>query len=301
MTIPNYQELYAPILTLLSDGVEWKSSKLYESICAFLKLNDEERARLLPSGSQVMINNRCLWSLFYMKKAMLVKSVKRGYYQITESGLEFIKNNKAGFNNEALSKIDQFNVFLRKGSPAAVETEDIDSSGSESPSDKMENGYSEIKLLLLDDLLDRLKSVKPAQFEHIVLDVMLKMGYGGSRIDAGQVVGKSGDGGIDGVIKEDRLGLDSIYIQAKRWEGTVGRPEVQKFVGALQMHRAKKGVFITTSGYSAEAKEYVNRIEQKITLIDGVGLCELMIEYNVGVSLKTTYMIKNIDSDYFEE
>ena len=252
MTLPNYQEIYKPLLEILSSKQEYKTAVIYELVKDKFNLTDAERSELLPSGNMVAINNRCLWSLFYLKKAGLVKNTRRGIYQITESGFEFFKKSYAKIDNSVLLQIPDFNEFLSKNESESSKVVKV-SNDDESPLDRIEKGFSEIKWQLIDEIIDRLKSVSPSKFEHIVLDVILKMGYGGSRADAGQVVGKSGDGGIDGVINEDKLGLDTIYIQAKRWDGVVGRPEVQKFVGALQMHRSKKGIFITTSGYTSEA------------------------------------------------
>ncbi|MEZ4525936.1 MAG: restriction endonuclease [Desulfobacterales bacterium] len=171
----------------------------------------------------------------------------------------------------------------------------------QTPEEQLEDAYENIRESLATEILEQLKSVAPDFFERIIVEVIVKMGYGGTRRDAGQAVGKSGDGGIDGIIKEDRLGLDIIYLQAKRWQGTVGRPEIQKFAGALQGQRAKKGIFITTSDFSKEARDYAAMIENKIVLIDGKQLAQYMIDFNVGVTTVSTYEIKKLDSDYFTD
>ena len=302
MTIPSYQELYPFILSLLKDEMEWKSAVIAENIADILKLSNEERLQVLPSGGQLVISNRCHWSLFYLKKAGAVKSVKRGVYQICTLGIDLINKFGQNINNEVLSGIESFKSFLNESKDKKNEVVlQNDTNDNESPNDKIENGISSLRVMLIDEVVNRLKGVSPSKFENIVLDVILKMGYGGSRSDAGKVVGKSGDGGIDGVIKEDRLGLDSIYLQAKRWESVVGRPEIQKFAGALQMHRAKKGIFITTSSFSFEAKQFVEIIESKIILIDGLELANLMVEFDVGVTRKLTIIVRDIDLDYYDE
>lgn len=201
--------------------------------------------------------------------------------------------------------LEQFPEFIAfqnssKNIPNSLSRSD-DAFKDSTPEEEIELAYQGLKNLLAEELLTRILSCSPVFFEQLVVDLLVKMGYGGSRKDAGERIGKSGDEGIDGIIKEDRLGLDAIYIQAKRWQGSVGRPEIQKFVGALQGQRAKKGVFITTSGYTADALDYIKMTDAKVVLIDGSQLANLMIEFDLGVSVSSSYIVKKIDSDYFEE
>ena len=237
------------------------------------------------------------------KKAGLVESTKRSYFKITELGLEILKKNPTEINIKFLEQFPQFIEFRKKRDDVdeVEEHSELKNDTSKTPQEMLEYGYQKIKKDLAQEVVDIVKSCSPHFFEKLVIELLLKMGYGGSLKDAGKAIGQSGDGGIDGIIKEDKLGLDVIYIQAKRWEAVVGRPEIHKFVGALVGQRAKKGVFITTSGFTREAQEYAETIEQKVILIDGDNLAQLMIENNIGVSSVNSYEIKKIDSDYFVE
>ena len=227
-----------------------------------------------------------------MKKAGLIEAPKRGINRITQRGLDVLKKKP--------QQIDEFKEFRALRHPKEEEGQERETN-DKTPEESLEGAYQRLRNDLAADLLQILKTSSPSFFERLVVEVIVKMGYGGTRQDAGKAVGKSGDGGIDGIIKEDKLGLDTIYIQAKRWENTVGRPEIQKFVGALTGLRAKKGLFITTSDFSSDAEDFVSRIDAKIVLIDGATLAQLMIEHNVGVSTVNTYEIKKVDSDYFSE
>jgi len=236
-----------------------------------------------------------------MKKAGLIESPKRGVHRITERGLQILKKKPERIDVDYLSQFQEFKDFRSLRHVKAEEEEPELDLNSRTPEESLESAYQKLRGDLAADLLQRLMTCSPAFFERLVVEVIVKMGYGGTRKDAGKAIGKSGDGGIDGIIKEDKLGLDAIYIQAKRWENTVGRPEIQKFVGALTGQRAKKGLFITTSEFSSDAEDYISRIDAKVVLIDGETLAQLMIDYNVGVSTLGTYDIKKIDSDYFSE
>ena len=261
-----------------------------------------ELNELLPSGQQGVFANRVGWARSYLKKAGLIEYTKRGYCKITDRGLKVLSQNPTYINVKFLK---QFPDFFESGYFAVKKIKENTDTGIETeeqtPEEIFEYSYQKIRQDLASDLLTRIKSSSPGFFERIVVELLVKMGYGGSRKDAGSAVGKSGDGGIDGIIKEDKLGLDAIYLQAKRWDSTVGRPEIQKFAGALQGFRAKKGVFITTSNFSKEAEDYASRIENKIVLIDGETLAQHMIDYDVGVSRIASYEVKKIDSDYFSE
>ena len=262
---------------------------------------------MLPSGTAPLFDNRVGWARTYLKQAGLLTSPKRGVFQITERGKALLAKGPAQINVATLEQFEEFRAFRERrrdttaeNNAAAPRQAEQESPATQTPEDQLAFAYGRLRSELELDLLEQVKSVTPVFFERLVIDLLVGMGYGGSRQDAGRAIGKSGDGGIDGIIKEDKLGLDVIYVQAKRWEGTVGRPEIQKFAGALQGQRASKGVFITTSTYSREAVEFANQINTKIILIDGQQLAAMMIDHNVGVSTIGMYELKKIDSDYFE-
>ncbi len=256
---------------------------------------------MLPSGAQGLFDNRVNWARTYMKKASLIEATKRGVHRITKRGLDVLKKKPDRLNASYLEKFQEFIDFRSlRHTKDEEETPELDLN-NKTPEESLEGAYQKLRMDLAVELLQHLKKCSPTFFERLVVEVIVKMGYGGTRKDAGKAIGKSGDGGIDGMIKEDKLGLDAIYIQAKRWDNTVGRPEIQKFVGALTGQRAKKGLFITTADFSAEAKAYALQIDTKIVLIDGEMLAQLMIDHSVGVSTIATYEIKKIDSDYFSE
>jgi restriction system protein len=241
-----------------------------------------------------------------LKKAELIESIKRGFFKITDQGKNALKANPEKIDNEFLMQFKAFREFLKSKSKKSIsatkklsEADDLDL--KKTPEEYIEFGYQRLREDLSLLLLEHLKTCSPEFFEKLVVELLLKMGYGGTRKDAGSAIGKSGDGGIDGIIKEDKLGLDIIYIQAKRWEAIVGRPEIQKFAGALQGQRAKKGIFLTTSSFSKEAEAFASSIENKIVLIDGEQLANLMIDFDIGVNKIAAYDIKRIDTDYFSE
>lgn len=303
MAIPDYQTLMLPLLEWLSDGKAHTTRQTYDHLIQLFNLTPDEANQLLPNGNQAIIENRIGWAKTYLKKAGLIDNSKRGIWQISELGLKFLQNKPTRLTNEELMHIPEFVSFKHSSSatPTLIKQIDIESESMPTPTELMDSSYQEIRSTLVTDLLSTIKTCSPAFFERLVLDVMLALGYGGSRRDAGEATRIAKDGGIDGIIREDKLGLDMIYLQAKKWEGTVGRPEIQKFAGALQGVKARKGVFITTSNFSNEAIDYVTHLESKIILINGSQLAELMIDHNVGVSTKQTYEVKQIDSDYFEE
>ena len=271
-------------------------------LAAEFKLSTADQDELLPSGRQSRFTNRVAWAKVYLQQAGLLLSPRRGHFQISDCGLELLKVPPARIDIKFLKQYPDFAEFRRmKGgigegpAPAATEAE------LETPEEALEAAHLKMSGSLASEALGRVKAGSAKFFERMVVELLLKMGYGGSRNDAGQAVGKSGDEGIDGIISEDRLGLDIVYLQAKKWDGTVGRPEVQKFVGALHGKRAKKGVLITTGTFSADAASYVEHIEPKVVLIDGRRLAELMIDFEVGVSTARTFHVKRVDSDYFDE
>jgi restriction system protein len=300
MAIPDFQTIMRPLLEHLADGGTPSNRETIDALSKHFQLTDEELAELLPSGQQSVFMNRIAWAKAHLKKAELLESPSRGLYKITPRGLEALAQNDQKINLKYLKQFEEYSYGNTSNLNVKPNNEQKPSD-TLTPSEHIEIGYQRIREELEDELLTKIKEASPAFFERLVVELLVAMGYGGSRKDAGQTIGRSGDGGIDGVIKEDRLGLDAIYIQAKRWEGIVGRPEIQKFAGALQGQRAKKGVFITTSGFSKEAIEYVSMIDNRIVLIGGKELTGLMIDFSVGVSKIASYDVKRIDSDYFEE
>jgi len=304
MPIPDYQTIMLPLLKLASDKQEHKFSDAVQNLAEKFSLTDEEKGELLPSGTQAVFNNRVGWARSYLKQAALLSSTKRGYFKITEQGLNLLAENPEKINSALLERYAEFQEFRSRKKDQSKIPEETGASfipENETPEDSLAAAYKLLRKNLEDEILASVKGASPAFFERLVVDLLVKMGYGGNRQDAGRALGKSGDGGIDGIINEDQLGLDVIYIQAKRWEGVVGRPEIQKFAGALQGQRARKGVFITTSGFTKEAMEYASLIESKIILISGEKLASLMAQHNVGVTVAGKYEVKKIDSDYFDE
>jgi len=264
-------------------------------------LTDEEQNVFLPSGVAKTFPNRVAWAKSHFKMAGLLENIKRSSFKITDQGKKLLSENHSEINLRTLKTIPAYleRTGRIKDDDTSSESEIDNPLITETPEEILESNYLKIRKNLSQELLIKIKSCTPAFFENLVVELLVKMGYGGSIKDAGKSIGKSGDEGIDGIIKEDRLGLDVIYIQAKRWEGSVGRPEIQKFIGALAGQGAKKGVFITTSKYTPDAREYHPKNDTKIVLIDGEQLAELMIDFNLAVSVSTTFEIKKIDNDYF--
>ena len=302
MAIPDYQTVMLPLLRFLEDHQEHNVGDVVGALSEQFRLSEDERQQLLGSGQQTVIRNRVGWAVTYLKKAMLIEPTRRGFFRLTARGGSILASKPNRVDVKLLEQFPEFVAFRelrheRSDGPA----ESVPLTNDVTPEEALEAAYHRLRLDLEADVLDQVKSATPAFFERLVVELLVRMGYGGTLRDAGQAVGKSGDGGIDGIIKEDRLGLDVIYIQAKRWDSTVGRPEIQKFAGALQGHRARKGVFITTSSFSSDAVEFALRIDSKIVLIDGAQLAKYMIDHNVGVSSSRSYEVKRIDSDYFSE
>jgi restriction system protein len=293
-----------PVLKLSADGVEHRFRDVVEQLAAELRITEAERAELLPSGTAPLFDNRVGWARTYLKQAGLLESPKRGFLRITERGLAVLAKAPARIDVAFLDQFPEFRTFRNRRRETAGEAAMVvgqhPAESTLTPEDALAAAYGKLRAGLEEELLEQVKAASPAFFERLVIDVLVAMGYGGTRQDAGRAIGRSGDGGIDGIIKEDRLGLDVIYVQAKRWDSTVGRPEIQKFAGALQGQRASKGVFITTSNFSREAHEYVATISSKIILLDGETLAKLMVDHNVGVTLVGTYELKKVDTDYFE-
>jgi restriction system protein len=292
----------SPLLAHLSDGKDHRVADLYEPLADSLHLSQEDRNEMLPSGAQLVYINRIGWARTYLKKAGLIEQASRGVVRITARGKEVLNSRLEPIDTAFLGQYPEFVSFRESGRNGTHEaTGNAQSSVEESPEDTLNRIHTQLRNELANELLERIKAAPPSFFERLIVDLMIKMGYGGSREDAGRTVGRSGDGGIDGVINEDRLGLDVIYLQAKRWENTVGRPVVQGFVGSLAGKRAKKGVMITTSNFSKDAHDYVQQIGDKVVLIDGETLGSLMIQYGLAVTPVASYDIKRVDSDYFDE
>jgi restriction system protein len=300
MAIPDFQSLMLPLLEAVRDGGEHQTKSLVETLAKRYQLTQEERTQLLPSGKSPTFDNRVGWAKTYLKKAGLLEQPKRSFINISKRGLEVLAKAPLVINMKYLEQFPEYISFKENEQEKQPSNpQNLIDVYEDTPEELLEKSHQKLVNSLADELLENIKACSPSFFERLVVELLLAMGYGGTRADAGRAIGQSGDGGIDGIIDEDKLGLDSIYIQAKRWEGTVGSPEIQKFVGALQGNRAHKGVFITTSDFSKQAQEYVKNINNKVVLINGFTLARLMIENDVGVSTGTTYKVKKIDSDYF--
>lgn len=301
MAIPSYEKIMLPFLKYLGDRKEHSKSETIKYLADLFKLTEDELSQLLPSARQRIFDNRVGWARTYLKKAGLIESTKRGHFQITSRGLSVLTENLQEISDEYLGKFPEFNDFKSTTRKNKEEASDRESLLRQTPEESLESAHQKIRLALAVELLSRVKDCSPDFFENLVVELIVRMGYGGSRKDAGQAIGKSGDGGIDGIIKEDKLGLDVIYIQAKRWEGVVGSKEIRNFVGSLVGQKADKGIFITTSGFTKDAISYVTTIQHKVILIDGEQLVQLMIDNGVGVTKIASLDIKRIDSDYFVE
>ncbi len=301
--IPDYQSIMLPLLEYISDGKEYKMRNVTDGLAIKFGVTEEEQKELLPSGAAPVFYNRTAWAKTYLKKAGLIDGPKQGIVIISKRGLEVLNKKPSSINVKYLKQFLEFVEFQSIKRDGEIESESSEEQSTQTPEELLETAYQKIRKSLASELINKVVDLSPAFFERLVVELLVKMGYGGSIKDAGKAMGKSGDEGIDGTIKEDKLGLDIIYIQAKRWRpvNAVGRPELQKFVGALAGQGAKKGIFITTSNFTREAMEYTPRNETKIVLIDGEQLAQLMIDYNLGCTPQQTYEVKKIDSDYFGE
>jgi restriction system protein len=305
MPIPGYQEFMLPLVKLAADGQEHKTTDAIETFADRLGLSREDREAMLPSGTQTRLYNRVTWALTYMTKSLLLEKTGRGRFKIAPRGVEVLKGSPKEINNAFLEQFPEYRAFTStkhnaSAASPALQMSEVEADKSLTPLEQVEGGYKELRTTLIAELLERVRAMKPKMFEQLVVDVLVAMGYGGSQLDAAQVVGKSGDGGIDGVIKEDRLGLDMVYIQAKRYESDIGPAAIREFVGSLGEHRATKGVFITCAGFTTGARDAAAKAHSRIVLIDGDQLAEYMIDNGVGVTDYKTYTVKKLDSDYFE-
>lgn len=295
MAVPDFQTFMLPLLRLAADGREWSVAECREPLANQFELTEEDRKELVPSGKQPRFHNRVAWAKVYLERAGLLNKTRRAHFTISNRGLEVLKNPPERIDIPFLKQFEEFEAF-RSG---ATSSSAASTSESDTPEETLQTAYQQIRNNLASELLEQIKSSSAEFFEQLILDVMLAMGYGGSRDHAGQLTKPGADAGIDGIINEDQLGLDVIYLQAKKWDHPVGRPEIQRFVGALHGQRARKGVFITTSTFSREAYDYVATIDPKVVLIDGTRLAQHMIDFGVGVSTVQRYEIKRIDTDYF--
>lgn len=305
MAIPDFQSIMLPLLKFAKDNEIHHIHDAVKYLAEEFNLSEDEMSELLPSGQQPIFYNRVGWARTYLKKAGLLEDPKRGYFKITERGLKILQEDPDYIDMKFLRRFEEFLKFREpqpEDSPRIEQTKEKDLEEL-TPEEALEETYQRILQDLMDELLEYVLNSTPGFFEKLVIELLVKMGYGGSQRDAARAVGRSGDEGIDGIIDEDRLGLDTIYIQAKKWDpgNSVGRPEIQKFVGALQGKRAKKGVFITTSKFTNDARHYASRIDTRIVLIDGQRLTNLMIDHDIGVSVRSIYSIKSVDTDYFGE
>lgn len=303
MAVPDFQSLILPLLAKMMDGEVHTVAEMVQTLADDLALSAEERRELIPSNRQSKFYNRTSWAHIYLARAGLLERQRRGHYQITDVGRSVLATSPERIDVNFLRQFPDFVRFRDAKPDSGPSATDTNASKHRTPEEVMDEAFQEIRDNLAQEILVHVMKCSPTFFERLVVELLVKMGYGGSRSEAARAVGQTGDGGIDGIIDEDRLGLDTIYIQAKRWNlnNTVGRPEIQRFVGALMGRRARKGIFITTSDFSMEARNYVNNIDFKVVLIDGKRLAEMMIDYDVGVSTVLTYPLKRTDSDYFSE
>lgn len=306
MPIPDYQTLMLPVLRVLGDDREHSPREVMTRLADQFHLTEAEREQLLPSGRVPVLNNRIHWAVTYMQHAGLVEKPRRAVWRTSDLGRKVLVNPPERIDVAYLRQYPGFVVWhkgagsgVHSSAPPSLSSEEPQP--SETPEEALERIWGAIRDQVASELLETIKSGTPQFFERLVVRLLVAMGYGGSYAEAAQVIGRAGDAGIDGLIKEDRLGLDTVYVQAKKWDGPVGRPEIQKFAGSLEGERARKGVFITTSSFSAEARDYVKRIDKRIALIDGVTLAQLMIEHGVGVINDRDYVIPKLDPDFFDE
>lgn len=300
--IPDFQTIMLPFLKLANDSKEHSTAEFLEILARQFDLTEEEKAMMLPSGTQRVFSNRVHWAKAYLKMGGLIENTRRGFLKITSRGLQTLQEKPEKINLQYLKRFsDYLNTRESWKSTNTIEENDTELT-NKTPQEEIDSAFQTMNSALTQELLQKVKNCTWQFFEKLVIDLLLKMGYGGSRKEAGELKGKTGDEGIDGIIKEDRLGLGEIYIQAKKWDNTtIGRPEIQKFVGALAGHGAKKGVYITTSKFTADAISYIPKNESKVILIDGSKLVELMIEFDLGVTAKEVYKLKIMDDDYFNE
>jgi len=301
MPIPDFQSIMLPLLELTAYGAEHRSADAGAALADRFGLTPAERAQLLPSGRQATFSNRLLWASSYLRNAGLLESTGRGRFRITDKGRTALAEKPARIDIKFLLRYPEFVAFRSRTGKPPGPTAPV-TPAEQTPEEAFESAYQSLRVTVEQDLLERVRKMPPWRFEQLVLQLMLAMGYGGPQESAGHVTSMSGDEGVDGVINEDRLGLDTIYLQAKRWEAQVGRPIVQAFAGSLDGKHARKGVMITTSTFSSDARAFVKGIEKRIVLIDGAELSRLMFDFGVGVAdAARPYVLKRVDLDFFED
>lgn len=302
MTIPDFQTIMLPFLQFSSDGRIHNFLEAVDALAKEFKLTPEEIDTLIPSGQQ-RFANRVGWAKTYLKKAGLIDYPQRGHFQITQRGFDVLKENPEAIDMKFLRRFPEYQEFRKVNQVDEGKEEVVDLPDKLPPEESIEVAYQEIRAGLGDDLLDYVLKCSPAFFEKLVVELLVAMGYGGSQENAARAVGKSGDDGIDGIIDEDKLGLDSIYIQAKRYQrdAKIGAHFIRDFIGALQGCKATKGVFLTTASFTKEAIDFISKVQSRVVLIDGQKLANLMIDYGIGVSTRMNYEIKKLDTDYFGE
>lgn len=304
MAVPDFQSMFVPFLQIVSDGQHHNVKAVINAVAEHFQMTKEDREELLPSGKQRRLNNRVGWVRTHLKHALLIEYVSRGVFKITQRGLELLATNPESLNLRDLDKFTEHNEWFHKAKGAKQDQPEEAvsiSTENQTPQETIAALADSLDQQLADEILEVVGAMDPFQFEQLVVDLLFAMGYGGSREEAAKVTRGSNDEGIDGIINEDRLGLDVVYIQAKRWQSNIGRREIQGFVGALAGKQSNKGVFITTSKFGTNAIDYANTVSQKVVLLDGQQLAKLMIEYNIGVSMAEEFVIKRIDTDYFEQ
>lgn len=300
MPVPDFQTLMLPLLRIASDGRDHELPALRARLAGEFALSQEDLDEKLPSGRQSTFHNRVGWAQTFLVKAGLLERPRRGAVRITGPGRALLAENPPRIDMKLLERYESYRQFREtKRERPAADLEPQAANGL-TPEEMMEHGYRELRAAVTGDLLGHVRSASPAFFEQLVVDLLLKLGYGGA-LGEGETLGRSGDGGVDGVIREDKLGLDVIYVQAKRWDTSVGRPVVQAFVGSLEGHKARKGVLITTSTFSSDARAYVQNIEKRVVLIDGGQLAQLMVDTGLGVNPLASYTVWRIDSDFFTQ
>lgn len=308
MPVPDYETLMLPVLRLFGAGAK-NVAECVPRIRDEFGISDEESQELIPSGRITVLQSRTHWARTYLSKAGLLYSPSRNLHVITDKGRSLLERNPARIDNALLGEFDGFSDWVERSKSGDSSTRSVEKNAvptvdeSQTPDDAMSAASAILNAALVDDLGGAIRSITPQRFERLILDLLIAMGYGGGDIENGRMTKASGDGGIDGIINEDALGLDAVYVQAKRYapDNTVGRPDIQRFIGSLTGEGATKGVFVTTSSFSREAREYVGRIQQRVVLIDGVALAQLMVKHGVGVRERTRYVIKDIDQDYFAD
>ncbi len=305
MAVPDFQTIMRPLLAEMSDGGDHAITAVRNSLAEHFSLTEDELAEEIPSGRAKTFPNRVGWATTYLYRAGLIERPRRSVYRLTARGKQVLADSPERVDLKVLAQFEEFNDFRSSKAETQQPKDDqleIDRVESgHTPEEQIAAAYTQFRSALAAEVLDRVFDQTPDFFEQLVLDVLHAMGYGGKRDDAAQRLGKSGDEGVDGVIREDQLGLDLIYVQAKKWKTStpVGRPEIQKFFGALHGQRATKGVFITTSTFTSEARAYADSVTPRVILVDGKELANLMIDHDVGVTVARAYRVKRIDLDYF--